>query len=87
MPTRVVSVPCWELFDQQDEAYRAQVIGQAPVRAAVEAAVRLGWEKFIGQDGVFVGMAGFGASAPYDRLYQEFGITAEAVADAVKARL
>ena len=87
VPTRVVSVPCWELFETQDAAYKARVIGQAKVRAAVEAAVRLGWERFIGEDGVFVGMDSFGASAPYDRLYKEFGITAEALTAAVKAKL
>ncbi|HEY3798748.1 MAG TPA: transketolase [Caulobacteraceae bacterium] len=84
---RVVSTPCWELFDRQDAAYQAQVIGQAPVRVAVEAAVRQGWDRFIGEDGVFVGMTGFGASAPFEKLYAEFGITAEAVAAAAKARL
>jgi transketolase len=83
---RVVSTPCWELFERQDPAYRAAVIGKAPVRIAVEAAVRLGWERFIGEDGLFVGMTGFGASAPSERLYQEFGITAEAVAAAVKSQ-
>ena len=87
VPTRVVSTPCWELFDLQSDAYRKSVIGEAPVRVAVEAAVRQGWEQFIGEDGLFVGMASFGASAPYERLYQEFGITADAVAAAVKARL
>jgi transketolase len=84
---RVVSTPCWELFERQDGAYRASVIGTAPVRIAVEAAVRQGWERFIGEDGLFVGMTGFGASAPSDRLYQAFGITAEAVANAVKTKL
>jgi transketolase len=81
-PTRVVSTPCWDLFDQQDAAYQASVIGTAPVRVAVEAAIRMGWERFIGENGKFVGMTGFGASAPYERLYKEFGITAEAVAAA-----
>jgi transketolase len=85
--TRVVSVPCFELFEQQDAAYQAEVIGGAPVRVAVEAAVKQGWERFIGEAGVFVGMTGFGASAPYERLYQEFGITAEAVVAAAKAKL
>jgi len=84
---RVVSTPCWELFDRQDAAYRAQVIGRAPVRVAVEAAVRQGWERFIGEDGGFVGMASFGASAPFERLYKEFSITPDAVAAAVKARI
>ncbi|MDO8377797.1 transketolase [Phenylobacterium sp.] len=85
--TRVVSTPCWELFAAQPAAYRAQVIGQAPVRVAVEAQVGFGWERFIGEDGVFVGMTGFGASAPAERLYKEFGITAEAVAAAAKGKL
>ncbi|HYE46861.1 MAG TPA: transketolase [Caulobacter sp.] len=84
---RVVSTPCWELFERQTPAYRKQTIGDAPVRVAIEAAVRFGWERFIGEDGVFVGMTGFGASAPFERLYKEFGITPEAVAAAAKARL
>jgi len=84
---RVVSTPCWELFERQDAAYQAEVIGTAPVRIAVEAAVRQGWERFIGEHGLFVGMSRFGASAPYERLYQEFGITPEAVVAAVKTRL
>jgi len=84
---RVVSTPCWELFERQDAAYQAEVIGTAPVRIAVEAAVRQGWERFIGEHGLFVGMKGFGASAPYERLYQAFQITPEAVVAAVKSRL
>jgi transketolase len=87
VPTRVVSAPCWELFDAQPAKYQAQVIGQAPVRVAVEAQISFGWERFIGEDGVFIGMKGFGASAPAERLYQEFGITAEAVAAAARAKL
>ncbi|PIB90163.1 transketolase [Caulobacter sp. FWC2] len=84
-PTRVVSTPCWELFDKQDAAYQASVIGTAPVRVAVEAGIKMGWERFIGEDGKFVGMKSFGASAPFERLYKEFGITAEAVAEAAGA--
>ncbi len=87
VPTRVVSTPCWELFDAQPEAYRQATIGKAPVRVAVEAAAGFGWERFIGENGAFVGMHGWGASAPADRLYKEFGITAEAVAAAAKAKL
>lgn len=83
-PTRVVSTPCWELFDKQDAAYQASVIGKAPVRVAVEAGIRMGWERFIGETGKFVGMKSFGASAPFERLYKEFGITAEAVAEAAQ---
>jgi transketolase len=84
-PTRVVSTPCWELFDKQDAAYQAAVIGQAPVRVAVEAGIKMGWERFIGETGRFVGMSSFGASAPFEMLYQKFGITAEAVAEAALA--
>lgn len=86
-PTRVVSVPCFELFEQQDAAYQASVIGRGTVRVAVEAAIKQGWERFIGEDGAFVGMTGFGASAPAEVLYDKFGITTEAVVAAVKARL
>jgi transketolase len=85
--TRVVSTPCWELFEQQDLSYRLETIGGSPVRIAVEAGVRLGWERFIGEDGGFIGMDRFGASAPFERLYREFNITAEAVADLARARL
>ncbi len=85
--TRVVSTPCWELFDRQSAKVQAAVIGKAKVRVAVEAAVRLGWERFIGEDGGFVGMSSFGASAPYEKLYEAFGITAQAVANAALAKL
>jgi transketolase len=87
VPTRVVSVPCFELFERQDAAYQASVIGDAPVRVAVEAGVRQGWERFIGETGAFVGMSSFGASAPFGALYDRFGITADAVVAAVKARV
>jgi len=85
--TRVVSTPCWELFAAQPAAYRAKVLGKDTVRVAVEAAASFGWERFIGEDGVFVGMDGFGASAPADQLYKHFGVTAEAVAAAAKSKL
>jgi transketolase len=84
---RVVSVPCWELFAAQPADYRKQVIGETAVRVAVEAAGPMGWERFIGEDGVFIGMQGFGASAPAEQLYEHFGITAAAVASAAKAKL
>lgn len=86
-PTRVVSVPCFELFELQSDAYKAAVIGTASVKVAVEAGLRLGWDRFIGTDGGFVGMTGFGASAPAEVLYEKFGITSEAVYAAAKARL
>jgi transketolase len=84
---RVVSTPCWELFAAQPEDYRAQVIGETDVRVAVEAGVAFGWERFIGEAGAFVGMQGFGASAPAEVLYDKFGITPQAVAAAAKAKL
>jgi len=83
----VVSMPCWELFDEQDPAYRDEVLGPGTVRVAIEAAVRMGWDRWIGPEGAFVGMAGFGASAPAKALYEHFGITPRAVVDAVEARL
>jgi transketolase len=86
-PTRVVSVPCFELFFQQPKAYQDSVIGRGTVRVAVEAAIQQGWERFIGEDGAFIGMTGFGASAPAEVLYEKFGITTEAVVTAAKARL
>ncbi|WP_295194157.1 transketolase, partial [uncultured Brevundimonas sp.] len=70
--TRVVSVPSFELFEQQDAAYQASVIGRGTVRVAVEAAIKQGWERFIGEDGAFIGMTGFGASAPAEVLYEKF---------------
>ena len=83
---RVVSVPSLELFLAQGDDYRNAMIGIAPVKIAVEAAVRFGWDAVIGPDGLFVGMTSFGASAPYKDVYKNFGITAEAVADAVAKR-
>ncbi len=85
--TRVVSTPCWELFDRQSAQYQADTIARNTVRLAVDAGVRQGWDRFIGEDGLFIGMHGFGASAPAERLYQEFGITTDAVVAAVKAKL
>ncbi len=85
--TRVVSMPCWELFEQQSSVYREQVLQPQTLRVAVEAGVSLGWERYIGERGAFVGMTGYGASAPYADLYKHFGITAEAVANAALARL
>ena len=74
------------LLLEQDEATRAAIIGTAPVKIAVEAGVRFGWDAVIGDDGVFVGMASFGASGPYKDVYRHFGITPDAVADAVMKR-
>ena len=91
--TRVVSMPCWELFEEQDDAYRKRVLPGGPVRVAVEAAIRFGWDRWLygergkREKGGFVGMHDFGASAPAEVLYEQFGITPEAVADKVKSLL
>jgi transketolase len=83
----VVSMPCWSRFDAQPLDYRESVLKKNTVRIAVEAGVRLGWDRYIGPDGGFVGMTGFGASAPAAALYAHFGITAEAVAAEARMRL
>jgi transketolase len=84
----VVSMPSWDRFEAQPASYRDEVLGpEDGVRVAVEAASPFGWERYIGREGGFVGMSGFGASAPADALYKHFNITAEAVVAAVKARL
>jgi transketolase len=84
---RVVSVPCFELFLASPADSRQAVIGNTPVKIAVEAGVRQGWDAIIGSDGGFVGMRDFGASAPYKELYKHFGITAEKVAEAALDKL
>ena len=84
IPVAVVSLPCWELFEEQDEAYKRGVLGDKP-RVAIEAGSTFGWERHVGQDGVIIGMTTFGASAPAKDLYTHFGITADAVVEAVKA--
>jgi transketolase len=84
---RVVSVPSLELLLAQDEAKQRAIIGNAQVKVAIEAAVRWGWDAVIGQDGEFIGMHGFGASAPAKDLYKHFGITAEAAVNAALKRL
>ncbi len=80
----VVSMPCWELFEEQPEGYRTEVLGKATVRVAVEAAGPFGWDRYVGADGAVVGMRGFGASAPYTALYEHFGFTADGVAAAAR---
>ena len=82
----VVSMPCWELFEQAPKEYRDAVLGTAP-RVAVEAAVQFGWERWLGPRGAFIGMTGFGASAPGEALYPHFGITAERVAEVARSLL
>ena len=87
IPARVVSVPCFELFLAAPDAERAAIIGKAKVNVAVEAGIRQGWDAIIGPAGAFVGMTGFGASAPYKELYQHFGLTPEKVVAAALQRL
>ena len=82
----MVSLPCWELFAVRTKPIAPQVLGGAP-RIGIEAACGFGWERWLGPDGVFIGMTGFGASAPFEDLYRHFGITAEAIVAAVKKRL
>ncbi len=87
IPARVVSVPSMELFAKQSDAYRAEVIGKAKARVAVEAGISMSWDKLLGDKGRFVGMHSFGASAPIDALYEYFGITAKAIVEAATAQL
>ncbi|WP_375648186.1 transketolase [Bartonella sp. MU70NMGDW] len=87
IPTRVVSVPCFELFSQQSLSYQRALIGEAPIKIAIEAAVAQGWDRFIGGDGVFIGMEGFGESGTIDALYAHFGITCENVVATVEKEL
>ncbi|MBC8869588.1 MAG: hypothetical protein H8E44_09230 [Planctomycetes bacterium] len=82
------SLPCWELFDEQDQAYRDSVLPPGvTARVAVEPAIQQGWERYIDTAGRFIGMSSFGASAPAKQLYEHSGITAENVVDAAKAML
>lgn len=74
----VVSMPCWELFEKQSDNYRKKILGSAP-RIGIEAAIRLGWDRWIGENGTFIGMHGFGASAPANELYQHFAITSDSI--------
>jgi transketolase len=85
--SRIVTMPCWELFEEQPATYRDSVLGPGTVKVAIEAGVRLGWDRYIGADGAFVGMHSFGASGPYKDVYKHFGITPEAAAEAAKKAL
>ena len=80
---RVVSMPCFELFVEQPQSYRDEVLGKNTIKVGIEAAIRMGWDSVIGSDGIFIGMNSFGASAPAPELYKHFGITADAVVKAV----
>jgi transketolase len=84
---RIVSMPCWDLFEEQPELYRKNVLGPGTVKIAIEAAVPFGWDRYIGPDGGFVGMHSFGASGPYKDVYTHFNITPEAAVEAAKKTL
>ena len=85
VPVRVVSMPCCELFDEQPKSYRDEVLPPGiDLRLACEAGLRLGWDKYIGLDGLFVGMTGFGASGPADQLYKHFKITSDQIVLLIK---
>ena len=86
--TRVISVPCFELFEEQSEEYKAEILGSKDtVKLAIEAGIRMGWDRFIGSDGIFIGMSSFGASAPAPQLYKHFGITSERIINSIKGAI
>ena len=84
--TAVVSMPCWELFEKQDQAYQNTVLGKDTFRIAIEAASPMGWDKYIGEKGAMIGMRRFGASAPYETLYTKFGFTADHIVEIAEGR-
>lgn len=85
--TRVVSMPSTDVFDDQPTDYQDQVLGDTTINVAIEAGIKFGWERYVGRDGIIIGMDSFGASAPANELYTYFGITAEAIVTAVKNKL
>jgi len=87
IPARVVAMPSWDRFEQQSATYRESVLGPGTVKVAIEAGIRFGWDRYIGSDGVFIGMSGFGASGAAKEVYKHFGITAEHAAAAAKSAL
>lgn len=87
LDVRVISVPCMDLFFDQDEKYISTIFGSSKINVAVEAGVRQSWDRFIGNDGIFVGMKSFGRSAPFKQLYEKFGITTDAVVEAVMNKI
>ena len=85
---RVVSIPCWKLFDAQDDTYKQSVLpSEVWARVSIEAGVTLGWQKYTGTDGINIGVDQFGASAPYQKIYEEYGLTAEKMVEAAKSLL
>jgi transketolase len=87
IPTRVVSLPSWERFDEQDDAYRAEVLGRTAVNVAIEAGATQGWERYVGRDGIVIGIDRFGASAPAGELFNYFGLTVDNIVNAVKSKV
>ena len=85
--TAVVSMPCWEIFEQQTKSYQNEVLGEPEIRIAVEAAACFGWSRYVSDESKVIGMRDFGASAPISDLYEHFGISPKAVADAVRSEL
>jgi transketolase len=83
----VVSMPCWSLFDSQDEAYRADILPDSVLKVSIEAGTTLGWERYVGPRGLAIGLDRFGASAPAEDLFQRFGFTAEAIVPQILAAL
>ncbi len=83
----VVSFPCWELFEQQDESYKESVLGEGTLRVAMEAASPFGWERYVGENGIIIGLDHFGASAPYEELYKNFGLEPGHIINEIKAKL
>jgi transketolase len=83
----LVSLPCWRLFDQQPAAYRRQVLGQTGIRVAIEAATSFGWDRYVGDNGLICTLDHFGASAPYQQLYEKFGLTSDQIINKIKTHL
>ena len=85
--SRVVSAPSFELFNKQDNDYIEQTLGQSGLRVGIEASTGLGWHNYLGDKGLFIGMNGFGASAPAEQLYKNFGIDKENIINKIKEKL
>ena len=84
IPTRVVSMPCLERFEEQDDAYKSHVLGNTPTNVVVEAGATFGWERYVGRKGIIIGIDRFGASAPAKDLFAHYGMTVDAIVNAVK---
>ncbi|BEP32788.1 MAG: transketolase [Wolbachia endosymbiont of Drosophila biauraria] len=85
--TRIVSMPCWRLFDEQSDEYKAAILNNDSIKVAIEAGSEMGWHKYIGSNGIFIGMKSFGESAPYKTLYEHFNVSADHVVKCVCEKL